>query len=314
MCGEHALGRLGGLRGLGSSPHVRGTLAHLSAGVADRGIIPACAGNTDTTFFIFRTAWDHPRMCGEHNAFNAARLLLEGSSPHVRGTPAPCCRAESCEGIIPACAGNTGLHRRDHERTEDHPRMCGEHRGKPFRWSDWQGSSPHVRGTLRSSRLIASPPGIIPACAGNTGGIEFVVFNLWDHPRMCGEHSPTLAAGLNTMGSSPHVRGTQQKARNKQLGKGIIPACAGNTLSVSDCITPTGDHPRMCGEHSTVALPLLMARGSSPHVRGTLKPQRHGLQPPGIIPACAGNTPFSNSVNSKYRDHPRMCGEHSSKA
>ena len=31
----------------------------------------------------------------------------------------------------------------------------------------------------------------------------------------------------------------------------------------------------------------------------------------GIIPAYAGNTPFSNRVSSKYRDHPRVCGEHS---
>ena len=30
----------------------------------------------------------------------------------------------------------------------------------------------------------------------------------------------------------------------------------------------------------------------------------------GIIPACAGSTPFSSGSMVTFRDHPRMCGEH----
>ena len=30
----------------------------------------------------------------------------------------------------------------------------------------------------------------------------------------------------------------------------------------------------------------------------------------GIIPACAGSTTRASSCGSRYRDHPRLCGEH----
>ena len=35
-----------------------------------------------------------------------------------------------------------------------------------------------------------------------------------------------------------------------------------------------------------------------------------GVHRAGIIPACAGSTDTLYAVNSDFRDHPRMCGEH----
>ena len=45
-------------------------------------------------------------------------------------------------------------------------------------------------------------------------------------------------------------------------------------------------------------------------MRGTLVPPEQSVIAGGIIPAYAGNTAFWAGVKGKYRDHPRVCGEH----
>ena len=57
-----------------------------------------------------------------------------------------------------------------------------------------------------------------------------------------------------------------------------------------------------------------MVAGSSPRMRGALDAPRPVGDPQGIIPAYAGST---RSVQPRFvcvRDHPRVCGEHSSSA
>ncbi len=85
--------------------------------------------------------------------------------------------------------------------------MCGEHlvdyrarRAEP-------GSSPHVRGALGGTVTIIARGGIIPACAGSTRNANLSNANLWDHPRMCGEHFIEQTDAPRIVGSSPHVRG-----------------------------------------------------------------------------------------------------------
>ena len=46
MRGEHRLSMLQAFAREGSSPHARGALAEAKVGMADKGIIPACAGST----------------------------------------------------------------------------------------------------------------------------------------------------------------------------------------------------------------------------------------------------------------------------
>ena len=196
-----------------------------------------------------------------------------GSSPRVRGTLELRYQHQSSGGIIPACAGNT---RPDHGRRRpdgDHPRVCGEHRERRRRHGEAQGSSPRVRGTHKrvpSTPLARNPPGIIPACAGNTANALADRWGLRDHPRVCGEHCACH--------------------RYAGIRNGIIPACAGNTSWSRNCSA--------------------MNRGSSPRVRGTRHHGIRRHTRPGIIPACAGNTPAGTPTSSRSRDHPRVCGEH----
>ena len=168
VCGEHLAIPRPSFPLMGSSPRVRGTLAQASDGVLQVGIIPACAGNTTKAPARYDRRWDHPRVCGEHGVGSPAVVLPLGSSPRVRGTRRGVAQGPHGPGIIPACAGNTRLQRREHEVVRDHPRVCGEHSGGVSHVAQLTGSSPRVRGTPLRSAPPLSERGIIPACAGNT--------------------------------------------------------------------------------------------------------------------------------------------------
>ena len=168
MCGEHR-GWPAKLRSrLGSSPRVRGALSPKKVTHGIAGIIPACAGSTDSrcssTFF----SRDHPRVCGEHSIETVARFASQGSSPRVRGAHGAKGTARIRTGIIPACAGSTPKPRLKPEHRRDHPRVCGEHYYVDECSAAFEGSSPRVRGARRRGRDAIYPGRIIPACAGST--------------------------------------------------------------------------------------------------------------------------------------------------
>ena len=168
-------------------------------------------------------------MCGEHLPDALAPSMRQGSSPRVRGTLRNEQGNVPRQGIIPACAGNTFQGCWLHSRGWDHPRVCGEHNGvEDLKKALW-GSSPRVRGTPRPDPPESARPGIIPACAGNTGKHSPLVRFLRDHPRVCGEHPLDIIQELFALGSSPRVRGTPEQCGRDQAREGIIPACAGNT-------------------------------------------------------------------------------------
>ena len=188
MCGEHSVVIAAVRSDSGSSPHVRGTPCCFLVSSSAGGIIPACAGNTNSTNNPTGIVRDHPRMCGEHPRSSRGEDTRRGSSPHVRGTPMVVCRSWWLFGIIPACAGNTDY---------------GVWVSRASR-----GSSPHVRGTRFFASASTDALGIIPACAGNTSCTRCTWTRIRDHPRMCGEHFASRLHSRLKAGSSPHVRGT----------------------------------------------------------------------------------------------------------
>ena len=195
-------------------------------------------------------------------------------------------------GIIPACAGNTLWRRTRTSSSGDHPRVCGEHKNAVPEMTDPRGSSPRVRGTHGRCRWCCEHSGIIPACAGNTDLADFAECSAEDHPRVCGEHSVSATYWWVSPGSSPRVRGTHHTTNFRCTTQGIIPACAGNTT-----IQQTS---------------AVRHRGSSPRVRGTRGFVLRDACRVGIIPACAGNTAEFATWVQANRDHPRVCGEHTS--
>ena len=86
----------------------------------------------------------------------------------MRGTLVDTGATIAWNGIIPAHAGNTLRVGVVNAHLGDHPRACGEHCPVAAYYPRSRGSSPRMRGTLRSTWLGARPCGIIPAHAGNT--------------------------------------------------------------------------------------------------------------------------------------------------
>ena len=213
-------------------------------------------------------------MCGEHGTPTNTNDTPKGSSPRVRGTPLSIGNAGEWRGIIPACAGNTGWRPACRRGGWDHPRVCGEHLKDHTSHSWMAGSSPRVRGTREDQWWEDGPNGIIPACAGNTMKSIFSDDNTRDHPRVCGEHRVGVQLPVQVPGSSPRVRGTRTMTPTRFVKRGIIPACAGNTQTVSGQESSAGDHPRVCGEHRRNGTDRNAPRGSSPRVRGTHVGQR----------------------------------------
>ena len=167
----------------------------------------------------------------------------------MRGTH---CGGVDCmrlRGIIPAYAGNTSRHPVSWSVGGDHPRICGEHLERALTASAASGSSPHMRGTHIQLWFPPADMGIIPAYAGNTDMYARFSPFAWDHPRICGEHSPLGSAVGAILGSSPHMRGTLIHDASGLCRTGIIPAYAGNTAKGVRGSVPVRDHPRICGEH-----------------------------------------------------------------
>ena len=188
--------------------------------------------------------------------------------------------------------------------------MCGEHTFDDGFPGGQKGSSPHVRGARTRRHGQRQRQGIIPACAGSTSCGSGLPLGSRDHPRMCGEHFLVEIVCGWIAGSSPHVRGAREAPSAWFTQAGIIPACAGSTVSAWPAPCSIRDHPRMCGEHRPFMRAFTSHTGSSPHVRGAHQHDRVRGHDSGIIPACAGSTRCEATCSCFPRDHPRMCGEH----
>ena len=89
----------------------------------------------------------------------------------------------------------------------------------------------------------------------------------------------------------------------------ITPACAGKSGSAICAPSQNLDHPRVCGEKAVRTVLVLDRMGSPPRVRGKESESEDKDANARITPACAGKRDRHGSRTSKYRDHPRVCGE-----
>ena len=288
--GEHDPSSGMSLQQMGSSPHTRGARDEAHCRIRVGRIIPAYAGSTRRGEGPASCRGDHPRIRGEHGS---GSLLL------------------GCVGgIIPAYAGSTGGEVSLGVGERDHPRIRGEHRRRHHFSLDRSGSSPHTRGAQDRPEGEGDGGRIIPAYAGSTRCSRRARSAYRDHPRIRGEHLHHHEIISCSRGSSPHTRGARNRAKNDDVGAGIIPAYAGSTSSRKMTQASRADHPRIRGEHSRPSTSRRTSWGSSPHTRGALVLQPGRFVELGIIPAYAGSTGGPSGCSPWREDHPRIRGEH----
>ena len=152
------------------------------------------------------------------------------------------------------------------------------------------GSSPRMRGKLRSVRAPRPGRGLIPAYAGKTESLGSAEEAHRAHPRVCGENTPLARRGGVYLGSSPRMRGKPPLYETNSDRARLIPAYAGKTNSRKCTHARRPAHPRVCGENRALKSHLLGMWGSSPRMRGKRRIIPDWEHRGRLIPAYAGKT------------------------
>ena len=167
-----------------------------------------------------------------------------------------------------------------------------------------------MRGTLEATAGFAITQRFIPAYAGNTPTSRPADSRAAVHPRVCGEHFEGVEQGVESVGSSPRMRGTRSIGDADERAFRFIPAYAGNTATDMASGRSKSVHPRVCGEHPAAHRIRKAKPGSSPRMRGTQECLDNNLATERFIPAYAGNTVGIVIRHGCVPVHPRVCGEH----
>ena len=171
-----------------------------------------------------------------------------------------CGRGSTCRRIIPALAGNTshGEHLMAGIR---HPRVDGEHAFAVSLGLEPVQASPPGRGTPCGRRRRSCRRRVIPAWAGNTFiAVLWLQYACPPSARSKPPEMPFHSLGnwtcfrgrVSATGSSPHWRGTLERARQQHVRQRVIPAWAGNTGSATATGWGWPGHPRVGGEHPSL--------------------------------------------------------------
>ena len=308
VCGGTALA--GGLPsgGSGLSPRVRGNPVAKRPEAVVYGSIPACAGEPASPRQWRPRPRVYPRVCGGTKRTFLWATSSTGLSPRVRGNPKVLAPDSETGGSIPACAGEPTARRFPSRWRGVYPRVCGG------TWLGWRGGdcaeglSPRVRGNLQNCARWFGLNGSIPACAGEPELVDGAVSCRGVYPRVCGGTQSAGDTQKRKAGLSPRVRGNPPDRKGVPVGRGSIPACAGEP-SQSATLTTTGKvYPRVCGGTRSRALAGQPVGGLSPRVRGNLDDPAKDAVDLGSIPACAGEPTFAKGTRLPSRVYPRVCG------
>ena len=213
------------------------------------------------------------------------------------------------DGITPAYAGKRHWRYGLHETSWDHPRVCGEKPKLEKRWRRPAGSPPHMRGKACYFSIGRTVERITPAHAGKSQIPPEADECRQDHPRACGEKIFVDDWLRHILGSPPHMRGKGKPDPEPRREHRITPAHAGKRPQFSARCACREDHPRVCGEKKRVSVTACALLGSPPRMRGKAMALRHGATATRITPAHAGKRRDTHRYDTRFRDHPRTCGE-----
>ena len=147
-----------------------------------------------------------------------------------------------------------------------------------------------MRGKVVNCMYFLSPYRITPAYAGKRRAGCYVLTNIEDHPRLCGEKAKCNRNRLHIQGSPPPMRGKAQNGSKRRCVHRITPAYAGKSSQMDSVPQCSTDHPRLCGEKTPFIMYSTSAVGSPPPMRGKAATTGHSQMDSGITPAYAGKS------------------------
>ena len=145
-----------------------------------------------------------------------------------------------------------------------------------------------MRGKGARRHAVQAQIGITPAHAGKSFAAKPHLTKGRDHPRTCGEKTGAPWRWLMVTGSPPHMRGKVVVSCPALWLFGITPAHAGKSTLKRAIAHNEWDHPRTCGEKTSVARNQPLMLGSPPHMRGKATSAAIIRALYGITPAHAG--------------------------
>ena len=173
------------------------------------------------------------------------------------------------------------------------------------------GSSPRKRGTVSDRVEWRAFGRFIPAQAGNSPWSRKTAGGPSVHPRASGEQGRVVECCRCKTGSSPRKRGTGMPRLLRKLKVRFIPAQAGNSRGARGEGHRSAVHPRASGEQGVMNAKFVVASGSSPRKRGTVRAANLPDLDRRFIPAQAGNSAGSGRTAACTAVHPRASGEQS---
>ena len=166
-----------------------------------------------------------------------------------------------------------------------------------------------MRGKVKTADTLKWLPRITPAYAGKRLSLLFFLFQLRDHPRLCGEKQVFLVFLCLVLGSPPPMRGKENVKNVLSKHMGITPAYAGKSSHTRRCPSIDWDHPRLCGEKIRFFAYIVNSEGSPPPMRGKANIGDDIGDDFRITPAYAGKSSDYKAGKCLIWDHPRLCGE-----
>ena len=172
------------------------------------------------------------------------------------------------------------------------------------------GLSPPVRGNRLPAGSQACSEGSIPARAGEPQNRHPSSVGTRVYPRPCGGTACQARKWPSMQGLSPPVRGNPEHEALDPVGRGSIPARAGEPGSRPRRVPPPGVYPRPCGGTFALCVYTDVVGGLSPPVRGNLKAEIAEEAKGRSIPARAGEPLEHNVLKYIIKDLERPFGHH----
>ncbi len=171
-----------------------------------------------------------------------------------------------------------------------------------------RGRSPRMRGSPRGARHLRLDPGSIPADAGEPSASTPACSFPRVDPRGCGGAEVDRIARRGRQGRSPRMRGSLIVGGRPALGRGSIPADAGEPGSRARAGARRRVDPRGCGGAWRTSCCRLNGGGRSPRMRGSPGAPIDRRHHRGSIPADAGEPHGGWRRRGAGRVDPRGCG------
>ncbi len=240
--------------------------------------------------------WVYPRVGGGAASCRYVKEAGRGLSPRGRGSHTATNRNSLASRSIPAWAGEPRHPFRRQEPVQVYPRVGGgavNLNGHPILR---EGLSPRGRGSHRRQTPCRSRLGSIPAWAGEPHDESEAIAGDQVYPRVGGGAVRCSIWSRRHTGLSPRGRGSPPGACANMIGKGSIPAWAGEPATTSLAVALRTVYPRVGGGALAQLHSVIETTGLSPRGRGSLSSSGCAMMQLGSIPAWAGEPLAHNTL------------------